>query len=252
MGFVGSKRETKHHLWNCNLIDCCSHYPVEFLKLLRAWAWERVRDTQRGRGGGKPGRKGSTDMELAELSSAKPLKSSATQQLHRALQAESRERKRTQRSSPEETLTPVFPPCSLYTKIQLKPPLCLVLKLDYEVANAFSSADKKVRLFISGESLWGFRPLLSPPHHSEAQRRWLVRWETLIRNERHNSHLRWRVFYSCPLQFQKKNPFPCSSEPQADRAFVLTMVWIIINKNDSFVPIVLFLSSSSYVLAKKT
>lgn len=26
MGFVRSKRETKHHLWNGILIDCCSHY----------------------------------------------------------------------------------------------------------------------------------------------------------------------------------------------------------------------------------
>ena len=48
MGFAGSKHETKHHLWNSNLIDCCSHYPAESLKLLRAWAWERVRETQRG------------------------------------------------------------------------------------------------------------------------------------------------------------------------------------------------------------
>lgn len=56
MGFVGSERETKHHLWNCNLIDCCSHYPVEFLKLLRAWARKSQRDTERKRWG-EAGRK---------------------------------------------------------------------------------------------------------------------------------------------------------------------------------------------------
>lgn len=49
MGFVGSKRETKHYLWNCNLIDCCSHYSVEFLKLLRAWARKSQREIERKR-----------------------------------------------------------------------------------------------------------------------------------------------------------------------------------------------------------
>lgn len=48
-GFVGIERETKHHLWNCNLIDCCFHYPVEFLKLLRAWVRKSQRDTERKR-----------------------------------------------------------------------------------------------------------------------------------------------------------------------------------------------------------
>lgn len=37
MGFVRSKCETKHHLWNGILIDCCSHYQVEVLKLFRVY-----------------------------------------------------------------------------------------------------------------------------------------------------------------------------------------------------------------------
>lgn len=36
-----------------------------------------------------------------------------------------------------------FSSCSLHTEIQSEPPLCMVLKLDYEVANAFSAADKR-------------------------------------------------------------------------------------------------------------
>lgn len=67
-GFVGSERETKHHLWNCNLIDWCSHYPVEFLMPLR----KRRSEEEEG------GKRGGNDMELTELNGAKPLKSSAT------------------------------------------------------------------------------------------------------------------------------------------------------------------------------
>lgn len=83
-------------------------------------------------------------MELTELSGAKPLKSSATQQLQRGWQASSRERKRTQRAlTSRNTHCGVFSSCSLHTEIQSEPPLCMVLKLDYEVANAFSAADKR-------------------------------------------------------------------------------------------------------------
>lgn len=45
-GFLGSGRKTKHHLWECNMIDCCSHYPVDFLKPLRARARQSQGDTE--------------------------------------------------------------------------------------------------------------------------------------------------------------------------------------------------------------
>lgn len=89
MGFVGSKRETKHHLWNCNLIDCCSHYPVDFLKLLRAWARKSQRDTGRKRWG-EAGRKrygahGAQQCKALEVlfNSAAPEKLAGRQQTER-------------------------------------------------------------------------------------------------------------------------------------------------------------------------
>lgn len=85
---------------------------------------------------------GKKDMELTELSGAKPLKSSATQQLQRGWQAAERERNPKSPHLKKHSLW-CFPPCSLHTKIQSEPPLCMVLKLDYEVANAFSAADKR-------------------------------------------------------------------------------------------------------------
>lgn len=104
---------------------------------------EKESERQRGRGGGKQGEK---DMELTELNGAKPLKSSATQQHQRALQASrqaaEREREPKDPHRKKHSLW-CFPPCSLHTKIQSKPLLCMVLKLDYEVANAFSVADKR-------------------------------------------------------------------------------------------------------------
>lgn len=53
MGFVRSKRETKHHLWNGILIDCCSHYQVEALKLFIAYGMKCEKEVGGGaRGGG--------------------------------------------------------------------------------------------------------------------------------------------------------------------------------------------------------
>lgn len=108
MGFVGSKRETKHHLWNRNLIDCCSHYPVDFLKLLRAWARESQRDTERKRWREAGRKKIQSSWSSAVQSPWSPLQLSSSSEAGR--QAGSRERERTQRSSPPRTThCAVFP-----------------------------------------------------------------------------------------------------------------------------------------------
>lgn len=129
------------------MIDCCSHYPDEFLKLLRAWARKSQRDIERkrqGEAGGKIyGAQQCKALEvLCNLGAPERLAGKATER-----EKESKE------PSPKETLTVVFFCCSRHTQIQSEPPLCMVSKLDYVVANAFFAADKKVRLFISGESL---------------------------------------------------------------------------------------------------
>lgn len=123
MGFVGSERETKHHLWNCNLIDCCSHYPVEFLKLLRAWT--RKSQTQRGRGGGKQGEKIWSSWSSAVQSPWSPLQLSSSREAGRQAAKRNKEPKdpHLKNRSPW-----CFSPCSLHTKIQSGPPLCMVLK----------------------------------------------------------------------------------------------------------------------------
>lgn len=54
VGFVRSKRETKHHLWNGILIDCCPHYRAGVLKLFRVCGKERSREAGEGeRWGGR-------------------------------------------------------------------------------------------------------------------------------------------------------------------------------------------------------
>lgn len=193
MGFVGRERETKPHLWNCNLIDCCPHYPVEFLKLLRAWARKSERRRESGgkkKVGGRK-KKGEKDMELMELSGAKPLKSPATQQLRRVGRAGGKEWKRNPKDPhpKKRSLWCIFSPFALSTlKFSRKPPLCTVMKLDYEAANAFSAADKKVRLFIFRESLWRFPCFPTPglkgvdwrggkswPWDSRPRLRWRIR-----------------------------------------------------------------------------
>ena len=193
MGFVGSERETKHHLWNCNLIDCCSHYPVEFLKLLRAWARKSQGDTERKRWGeaGREKKKIRSSWSSAVQSPWSPLQLSCSREAGR------------QQGEEKEPRDPhlknhslwCFSPCSLHTRIQSEPPLCMVLKLDYEVANAFSAADKR-----SGFSSRGRKFVKNPPLTlaTSPLRGSSTRWETLICSETHTSHLRWRVFYSCP------------------------------------------------------
>lgn len=64
LGFVRSKRETKHHLWNRFLIDCCSHYRVEVLKLFTVYRK-------------KHWMLGERDMKLMKLCRAKPFSSCA-------------------------------------------------------------------------------------------------------------------------------------------------------------------------------
>lgn len=140
MGFVGSERETKHHLWNCNLIDCRSHYPVEFLKLLRAWARKSQRDTERRE------KKIWSSRHSAVQSPWSPLQLSSSREAGRQAAGSEKE----PRDPHLKNHSPwCFSPCSLHTKIQSEPPLCMVLKLDYEVANAFYAADKR-----SGFSSW--------------------------------------------------------------------------------------------------
>lgn len=129
------------------------------------------------------------DTELMELSSAKPLKSSATQQLQRGWQAG---RQRRERKNPKILTTKnhslcCFSPCSLHTKFQS---LCMVLKLDYEVANAFSAADKRSG-FSSREKVC--KDFFLGSHHLTTLKM-STRWETLICGESHASRLTWRVF----------------------------------------------------------
>lgn len=119
-----------------------------FLKLHRAWAWEGVRERERQRGkGGRRGRRGEGGREEEIWSS----RSSAVQSPWSPPQLSSswkpgRQRAGREKEEEEEEPrdphlkkyslacpTPPLPPlCSLHTEIQSKPPLCMVLKLDYE------------------------------------------------------------------------------------------------------------------------
>lgn len=131
MGFVGSKRETKHHLWNCNLIDCCSHYPVKFLKLLRAWGEEESeRNTEEEVGG----RREKKIWCSAVQSPWSPVHLSCSSETDR--QAAEKESKR---SSPKEPLIVVFSPCSGHTQLQSELQVCVALKLDHSCSCIFQS-----------------------------------------------------------------------------------------------------------------
>lgn len=76
-------------------------------------------------------------------------------------------KQRREENNPKKHSAPCFSPRSRRTETQSNPPLCMVVKLNYEAANAFSAADKKVRLFISKEHFLSIPP--SSPRDS-AQR----------------------------------------------------------------------------------
>lgn len=57
MGFVRSKHETKHHLWNGILIDCCSHYQVRVPKLFSVYGKKHYGEAEARVGGGHGGRR---------------------------------------------------------------------------------------------------------------------------------------------------------------------------------------------------
>lgn len=119
-----------------------------------------------------------------ELSSAKPLKSCETQQLQQGRQAgrQQRGRKNPKILTTKNHSLCCFSPCSLHTKFQS---LCMDLKLDYEVANAFSAADKRSG-FSSREKVCKDFSLRS--HHPTTLKT-STRWETLICGEsRYTSH----------------------------------------------------------------
>lgn len=75
MGFAGSKRETKHHLWKFILIDCCSLFSQRsFRTLLRAGDREEEGEV-------KPGERKRCEAHRSELSKAsESLCSSAAQE----------------------------------------------------------------------------------------------------------------------------------------------------------------------------
>lgn len=124
-----------------------------------------------------------------ELSGAKPLKSSATQQLQRGRRAGRQQGEEKEPRDPHlKNHSPwCFSPCSLHTRIQSEPPLCMVLKLDYEVANAFSAVDKRSGFSSRGRKFVKISPLAltTLPLRGSS-----MRWETLICSETHTSHLR--------------------------------------------------------------
>lgn len=138
MGFVGRESETKHHLWKRNLIDCCSHYPVRFLKLLRAWA----RKSQRGTGGkrwalkeGGRGVKRYGAQQCKTLEVLCELSSSGEDGRQTAA--------RGKRNPKTETHTTVFSPCAIHSIRIFSLDLCMVLTLGNEEANVLSFADKR-------------------------------------------------------------------------------------------------------------
>lgn len=162
-GFLGSGRETKHHLWECNLIDCCSHYPVDFLKPLRARARQSQGDTEEevvavavaATAGGETIR---SSRRSAVQSPWSPLQLSSSEEFGK--QAAKRG-KQPKDPHPKKHSAPCFSPRSRRTETQSNPPLCMVVKLNYEAANAFSAADKKVRLFISKEHFLSIPPIIA-------------------------------------------------------------------------------------------